>query len=275
MSRISKTLWFGVLLITAALFGGGTANAANLNYSADTMFSMGSGVNTTITVLTGSGADSLIVNAGTLVVTVPTSTLFSVSAPYQILVSGATSDAVVNQGCSGSQVHTVTIPASNPTLQNLTFSAASYQCGGISVSAGAGPLGLTPATSTPPVTPPVVPTPPDTVVLIASLEQQIRELQAQIAALMGQSVVQTPTTRFSRNLQVGMSGEDVRALQEFLKVQGMDIYPEGIVSGYFGQLTKQAVGRWQVRQGIVAADSSALGSFGPLTRAAINAITAP
>jgi len=67
---------------------------------------------------------------------------------------------------------------------------------------------------------------------------------------------------------------EVRCLQEFLKSQGQSIYPEGLITGNFFSLTKQAVIRFQekyadeilaplgLRQGT--------GFVGPSTRQKIN-----
>lgn len=68
-----------------------------------------------------------------------------------------------------------------------------------------------------------------------------------------------------RQLQVGMSGNDVRELQTFL-ASDASVYPQGLVTGYFGSLTKAAVARFQTKYGI-----SAVGRVGPVTMAAINA----
>lgn len=54
------------------------------------------------------------------------------------------------------------------------------------------------------------------------------------------------TGSFRRNLRYGMSGSDVMALQQFL-ARDTSLYSEGAVSGYFGQLTKSAVIRFQNR----------------------------
>jgi hypothetical protein len=48
---------------------------------------------------------------------------------------------------------------------------------------------------------------------------------------------------FSRNLTVGMRGGDVTLLQQLLVKE--NVYPEGVVSGYFGALTKAATIRFQ------------------------------
>ncbi len=68
----------------------------------------------------------------------------------------------------------------------------------------------------------------------------------------------------SGDLDIGDTGADVTSLQAFLA--GTSYYPEGIISGYFGTLTSQAVSRFQQANGI-----SAVGRVGPITRAAINA----
>jgi len=68
-----------------------------------------------------------------------------------------------------------------------------------------------------------------------------------------------------RQLELGMRGDDVSSLQTFLALDST-IYPQGLVTGYFGFLTKAAVSNFQIRNGI-----SNVGRVGPITMAAINA----
>lgn len=68
----------------------------------------------------------------------------------------------------------------------------------------------------------------------------------------------------TRQLQQGMSGSDVSELQAFL-AKDATIYPQGLVTGYFGTLTTSAVSNFQARNGIAT-----VGRVGPLTLAAIN-----
>lgn len=76
----------------------------------------------------------------------------------------------------------------------------------------------------------------------------------------------TPTLKPARFLQLaadlapGMINNDVRRLQEFL-ASDPSIYPEGLVTGYYGPLTTAAVKRLQARYGVVQ-----LGRVGPETR---------
>lgn len=55
--------------------------------------------------------------------------------------------------------------------------------------------------------------------------------------------------KLNRTLTQGARGDDVKQLQEFLKTSP-DIYPEGLVTGYFGSLTKNAIQNFQKRTGI-------------------------
>ncbi|MCH8106547.1 MAG: peptidoglycan-binding protein [Proteobacteria bacterium] len=73
-------------------------------------------------------------------------------------------------------------------------------------------------------------------------------------------------------MNLGATGEDVEALQEFLK-QFPDIYPEGLVTGYFGPLTENAVKNFQKKNGIVnsgSPETTGFGQVGPKTRSKLN-----
>ncbi|MCX6758826.1 MAG: fibronectin type III domain-containing protein, partial [Candidatus Nealsonbacteria bacterium] len=83
---------------------------------------------------------------------------------------------------------------------------------------------------------------------IAQLSDLITALQKQIAGKSGTglAVDGLPASyKFTVKMKPGMQSNDVRYLQLFLKAQGTGIYPEGLVSGYFGPLTKAAVIRFQ------------------------------
>jgi peptidoglycan hydrolase-like protein with peptidoglycan-binding domain len=68
----------------------------------------------------------------------------------------------------------------------------------------------------------------------------------------------------TQQLDFGMTNPDVASLQTFL-AQDPTIYPQGLVTSYFGLLTKAAVSNFQVRNGIAA-----VGRVGPITLLAIN-----
>ncbi len=67
------------------------------------------------------------------------------------------------------------------------------------------------------------------------------------------------------------TGGQVTYLQKFLAADSL-IYPEGLVTGYFGPATEKAVQRWQGRNGVVTAgtpSTTGFGLVGSLTRDAI------
>ncbi|KPJ56443.1 hypothetical protein AMJ49_04870 [Parcubacteria bacterium DG_74_2] len=114
--------------------------------------------------------------------------------------------------------------------------------------------------------------------LIQTIKQKIEELTAQIQALTVQldslkqakgEVKETvkeikATLRITRQLWRGMSNEDVELLQEMLATDP-EIYPEGLITGYFGPLTERAVERFQKKMGV-----EQVGRVGPKTMSKIN-----
>src|SRR3989344_1561902 len=80
--------------------------------------------------------------------------------------------------------------------------------------------------------------------------------------------------QIKRGLDVGATGEDVRVLQEALASMS-DVYPEGKVSGFYGALTKAAVGKFQMKYGLVSSVSDpGDGYVGPKTRAKLQEVFA-
>ncbi len=122
---------------------------------------------------------------------------------------------------------------------------------------------------------------------VSELQAELNALLQQLAALKAElqqaqsPAVNAPTVpsysaygkclSLGRSLRRGMSGSDVAALQTFLAPDAR-IYPEGVISGYFGALTEAAVKRFQARHAIVTSgtpDTTGYGVVGPATRAAI------
>lgn len=83
----------------------------------------------------------------------------------------------------------------------------------------------------------------------AEIEARISQLLAivtQLQNLLGTFSGQLSCSNLSQELYTGMTNnQEVRCLQQFLKSQGSDIYPEGLVTGNFYALTQQAVIRFQ------------------------------
>lgn len=68
----------------------------------------------------------------------------------------------------------------------------------------------------------------------------------------------------NRELELTMTGSDVSILQRFL-AKDPTIYPQGLVTGYYGYLTKAAVSNFQSKNGI-----SSVGRVGPATLPVLN-----
>ena len=78
-----------------------------------------------------------------------------------------------------------------------------------------------------------------------------------------------PHYTFTRALQRGSDNADVAALQRYLALDP-SIYPLGLVTGYFGAATQQAVELFQIKYGITIAGGPGYGLVGPKTRAELN-----
>jgi len=91
---------------------------------------------------------------------------------------------------------------------------------------------------------------------------------------LGLSTQAFALTTVSQQLDFGEKNADVTYLQQFFATTPA-IYPEGLVTGYFGALTRSAVMRFQAQQGIVSSGSpttTGYGRVGPSTLARINSM---
>jgi peptidoglycan hydrolase-like protein with peptidoglycan-binding domain len=115
---------------------------------------------------------------------------------------------------------------------------------------------------------------------IQRLEAIIADLKQKIEVILGHTGGGSQgCSAFNNNLYFGLSASgEVKCLQEFLKNQGLEIYPEGLVTGYFGSLTKTAVIRFQQKYASEILNPLGLyygtGYVGESTRAKINQILA-
>ncbi len=276
------------------------ALAADLTYNSDTDITLSS-PNIKLMIVSGSQATSLTVNAGNIVVTIPTGSTFTVKSPSRDLtVAGAPGDTTIATECPSGGVKKVTITSGNTSNASLTITPTDAQCtpttsggggggggGGGSSSASPAPVQATTTTAT--TTQVVVVQQATTSVSglkaqLQALLAQLLELQAQARArgiaiaapLLSQGQIpeaaRPQVGSYKRPLSFGLSNPDVTALQTLLKALGPDVYPEGIVSGYFGGLTRRAVERFQLKYGIAVGGDPGFGHVGPKTRAKLNSL---
>jgi len=115
---------------------------------------------------------------------------------------------------------------------------------------------------------------PASMLTVNEIVQQITAIQFKIDELKA-SLVESKQNlsavewelKTTKTLRFGMAGDEVKALQEFLS-RLPDVYPEGLVTGYFGRLTEAAVKRLQEANGI-----ETVGIVGPKTRAKLSEIS--
>ncbi len=92
-----------------------------------------------------------------------------------------------------------------------------------------------------------------------------------LSATLGANLAHAAITS---SLDVGSTGTQVRELQTYLATNA-SIYPQGLVTGYFGALTQAAVQRFQAAQGLVSSGTPATtgyGRVGPITMARLNSL---
>lgn len=112
---------------------------------------------------------------------------------------------------------------------------------------------------------------------ISEIEALLNQLRTQLDWL--DAPAETSCQKFEENLSFGLKDDNgVKCLQEFLKLQGPEIYPEGLVTGNFLSFTKAAVIRFQEKYASEILASWKLtkgtGFVGQTTRAKINEILA-
>ena len=85
-------------------------------------------------------------------------------------------------------------------------------------------------------------------------------------------VAQAVSPVFNKDLSLGAKNDDVTRLQ-LLLAQDKSLYPEGLVTGYFGRLTQNAVRAFQLKYGVIkSASDQGNGRVGPKTRAKLNEV---
>jgi hypothetical protein len=212
--------------------------------------------------VSGSSAvvETIVVNSGNFTVTLPTDSTMTVSAvgkrefTYEpatgaftktVTCSADNSVLTLTGSGSGSNVITVTAAGSTCTAAGAASRSGGSSGGGGSSSAYHAPV--TPVTSLVPVLAPVQTTPASSV-------------------------------KITSNLSAGSRGASVKTLQQFLNTHGFAITSSGPGSRgneteNLGNLTVQAVRKFQEKYGIAKFGLPGYGAVGPKTRAKINELS--
>ncbi len=203
----------------------------------------------------GSTFDTVTVNSNSFTFVIPgTGSVELVSQDKKNL----SNDGSYSVTCNSSDSHLVmSVPSGGTTKTVIVTPSGSCSSSSGSTSSGGGgspSLGATfggggGGTYTPP---PPTPTP--------------QPAPAPMAVLPPVSAIPTMVITFSKDLSIGMQGDDVAKLQALFSADKA-LYPEGIVNGVFGPATIRAVKRFQAKYGLPQ-----LGRVGPATRKKLNEI---
>jgi DNA-binding beta-propeller fold protein YncE len=207
------------------------------------------------------GLGSQATSTGSVVVSPTATTIYTLTATNA-------------NGTSAAQA-TVSVTANNPP-------PPSSSGGSVGVASGYGASNYQTVTTAPPPSSPVPP--PSAPSSVASLQILLNSLITQLRSLLAQAASQgislpagseaylpsgsgSASNTFTRDLQLGMTGADVTALQNFLVLENKGTAARKLathgVTRNFAALTKAALIEFQKYVGIVPAS----GYFGPITRA--------
>ena len=95
----------------------------------------------------------------------------------------------------------------------------------------------------------------------AFAEEMMMTTSASMNSAMGTMVSES-------NLMVSSKGDGVAWLQSWLETKGYLVMPEGVAKGYFGNLTKMALAKYQGEAGLPST-----GFYGPMTRAKLKGMS--
>ena len=221
----------------------------------------GGGSTRNVTLKSGSSFDSLTVSGSTMA--------FTLSGSQSVSLTSSSLDFNNDQNVSSS-CGSLTVTASQASTINIETG------GNCSGGGGGGGGGYTPYTPpSPPATTTPEPEPSTTESTPSSSSSSSAEpTPSTIPPPSSVSTETTPTTPVqtvsfpipSTELELGMENDEVTKLQELLASEP-EIYPEGRVTGYFGELTRAAIRRFQERHGLPP-----VGRVGPLTLAKLNEV---
>src|SRR3990167_2997665 len=224
-----------------------------------------------------------VLSGSTLTVTAASQKVMSISTEPVVTVTTTCDSSTSSFTFTASISATVTVTPSSSTCPLTTSSTSSGGGGpvGLIGSSGGGGGGSATPPSTPATTPistPMTPVSGLTITqveailsLLSSFDADAATLASVRSVLYGQASTGTGTavSTFVRNLELGMSGADVKALQVYLNTHGYVVSSSGPGSpgnetSKFGGATRAAVIKFQKANGI----TPAVGYFGPKTRAA-------
>jgi len=167
-------------------------------------------------------------------------------------------DTGLSSNTSYSYYVKATNSSGNSNASNTASATTKRSSGGSSGGSGSASVNTNTSTNVAPVNtanqevPVTAMTREEIVAKIAQVKTLILQLQAQLLAITGTTTGAATVVegipagfKFTAILKPGTASTEVLYLQAFLKAQGADIYPAGIVNGVYGPLTTEAVAKFQ------------------------------
>ncbi len=221
--------------------------------------------------VTAGNAVTLEVAATTLTFTLDAGSSVDIASSNKTTYSISKSSGTITGFTCGDSSSSLTIAANTGTAQTITITPTGTTCTQAGTSGGGGGGGgssSSSSSSTASTASAVASTPATTPAPVVAVAPAVTP-----APVVTQpSVAMTVSPVFNKDLSVGSKSDDVKRLQEILKTD-KDIYPDGSVTGYFGNLTKAALVKFQIKHGIIKSSvDSGAGRLGPKTRAKIKAV---
>ena len=155
---------------------------------------------------------------------------------------------------NGAVANTCTITCNSGYTLNTGSHTCEVSGGGVVSGGGGGTTGQQTTQKTTATTETIATEKPIAQMNITELRAKIVEIQAQIQVLLselaklGVSATTTLKVQFKTTLKSGQTSNEVKAMQKCL-AKDKDVYPQGIASGYFGSMTKQALIKFQEKYG--------------------------
>lgn len=202
--------------------------------------------------------ESIVTDTTNITITMPAGSSIHIESPSKhiLSVSGIDSSYITQQQCGNSYALVMTIP-SGASTQTVVVTPSTDFCssGGGGNSTGSNITSNTSSGSTP------------------SVSSSSSNSNVSVTTTPVSSPVITPVVTpiiiqisFLSDLSKGDTNSDVTKLQQFL-AKDKTLYPEGLVTGYYGPATERAVKKFQAKYGI-----SQVGRVGPATRAKLNEV---
>ncbi|GEM_PF-2603982 len=227
--------------------------------------------------------DSITVNSDNFTVTTTGGVFLQVTSadrrkftvsPDQYIDSSScdSTQSIIAIRVPNSNTSSVTVTVTPSTTDTCTTGGGGTSGGGGSVGGGGGGGG---GGGSSPASAPPAPAPRPVAVPASSRDQQISDLQNQLAGLndlLGKAGGSAPTGGttvyfFKHGLRRGVKNDEVLHMQQLLKTGGF-IAPDVEINGYFGRVTETAVKEFQKAHGL-----EMVGFVGPGTRAALNKLS--